>query len=359
MVLRFWSALMLALLAALPSVPAFAQSPTGDKVCGGGTTSVEPGESVRSLVIFGCSGVVRSGGTVEQDAVVFGGSLRIEKGAKINHSVAILGGSANIDGEIANDLSIAGGSATLGETSVVHGNVRIAGGSVNRSSGSTVGGSISQENSPRIILPPFAPLTPFGGPGRFFGGGFDFLHSVFGALAMAALGALLVVFFPTPVQRVAATAQNSFVPSVGVGCLTLLIAPVLAIALAITIIGIPIVLLLALAGAAAWYFGWLTVGYLAGERILKALNVREIAPIAAVVAGVLVIAIVGALPCLGGLISGAVGVLGLGAVILTRFGTQSYPYPPAPTAPAAAVVPSAPMNAVSAPGTEAGPREGV
>ena len=329
---KFLLGLLFAAMAALTISPVFAQEPGGDQMCAGGTSIVGPGTTVRNLVLFGCSGVVRAGGTVNQDVAVFGGNLTIEQGARVNRNVAILGGTVQIDGEVGSNVAVAGGSVNLGDSAVIDGNVRVAGGSVQRSAGATVRGSISQENNPRGTLPAFGPFVT-ANPFRFFDGGFNFLRGLLGALATAVLGVLVVVLFPAHLQRVATTAQTELAPSLGVGCLTMVIAPIMLIALAITIIGIPLVVLLALAGAAAWYFGWITIGYIAGERILAALKVREIAPVLAVIVGVLLIAIVGEVPVAGGLVNILVGALGVGAVLLTRFGTRAYPaWPPSGTA---------------------------
>ena len=343
---RIWLAFLLALLLGSLAVPAFAQEPGGDKVCAGGSVVVEPGTTARSMALFGCSGVVRSEGTVTGYAVVMGGSLHIEKGAHVNRNVAVLGGSVVIDGEVGGDVSVAGGSVVLSDTAVVNGNVRIAGGSVQRSGGATVRGSFSQENNPRFPGAPTIPIlprVPFIGT-RSFGGGFDFLHGVFSALAFAALGAVLVALFPAPVRRVSETVEHHFVPSVGVGCLTLIVAPFVSVALVITIIGIPVVVLLAFVGAAAWCFGWISIGALAGERILRAFNARNITPVLAVVIGVLVIALIAEVPFFGGIVWLLVGLLGLGAVILTRFGSRAYPPPAAglllPTSPPAPTWPT-------------------
>ena len=70
---RIWLAFLLALLLGALAVPAFAQEPGGDKVCAGGSVVVGPGTTVRSLALFGCSGIVRSEATVTGDAVVMGG----------------------------------------------------------------------------------------------------------------------------------------------------------------------------------------------------------------------------------------------------------------------------------------------
>jgi hypothetical protein len=344
---RIWLAILLALLLASLTAPAFAQEPAGDKFCAGGSATVDAGTTVRNLTLFGCSGSVRSGGTVTNDAVVVGGSLHIEQGAHVNHNVAVIGGSVAVDGEIGGDVSVAGGSVTLSDTAVVNGNVRIAGGSIQRAGGATVRGTVSQENNPRFPVLPRPAISPFPVLRPFFGG-FDFLRSLFSAIALAALGAVLVVLFPAPVRRVSDTAQHSFVPSVGVGCLTLVIAPFILVALAITIIGIPLVVLLAIAGAAAWYFGWITIGCLAGERILLALNARNVTPVLAAVVGVLLIALIGNAPVVGGIVSALVGLLGLGAVILTRFGTRPYPHlATAMALPGPAPVPASPSTVVS------------
>src|SRR5438477_11986292 len=131
MLRRLWVVCSVALFAAFAAAPAFAQGPVVDRVCTGGNTTVASGETVSSLLLFGCSGNVQSGATVQRDAIVLGGSLNIDRDAKVQRSVAIIGGSVNIGGEIGTDVSVVGGSANLLDTAVVNGNVSIAGGSLN------------------------------------------------------------------------------------------------------------------------------------------------------------------------------------------------------------------------------------
>jgi hypothetical protein len=99
--------------------------------------------------------------------------------------------------------------------------------------------------------------------------------------------------------------------------------------LAITIILIPISLLGGLILVVAWFFGRVSLGMEVGRRIGNAFHKDW--PVA-VDAGlgtfalVLVIDGVGSLvPCVGWIIPTLVGILGLGGVILTLFGTRSYP----------------------------------
>ncbi|MBI5877772.1 MAG: polymer-forming cytoskeletal protein [Chloroflexi bacterium] len=341
---RLSLAIIIAICAALTGGVAYAQGRADDRVCAGGTIAVEAGTQNQNVLLFGCSGVIRADAVVQGDVAIFGGSLIIEKGARIERDIAVLGGSVDAAGVIGNDVTVAGGSVTLRESAVVNGRVRLAGGSIKQADGSVVRGGVSQENGVRWF-----PSMPFVSPAytRPFNIDWGFGRGILAALALAALGALVVAIAPLPVQRVADAAFGSVLPAAGTGCLTLLIVPVLAIALVITLVGIPIAFLLVLAAAVSWYFGWIAIGFIAGHRVLEALKVREIAPVLAVIIGVLLLAIVGEVPCIGGIAGLLIGTLGLGAVLLTRFGTQVYPpsgmapasWPPSPVAPVAPVTP--------------------
>ncbi len=344
---RFGFALVLALGAALIAGVAYAQGVTDDRVCFGGANGnvvLESGSVSRNMILFGCNGTVRSGAVVQGDASVFGGNLLVEKGARIGRDIAVLGGNVDVASEVGSDISVVGGVLTLRESAVVNGRVRLLGSSIRQADGAIVRGGTSQENGVRAF-----PSWPFVSPayGRAFNYDFGLGRSILAALALAALGALLIALAPVPVQRVAETAFTQVLPAAGTGCLTILIAPVLGIAFAITIVGIPITLLLILAAVVAWYFGWIAIGYLAGYRVLEALKMREIAPVLAVIVGVLLLAIVGEVPCIGGIVSLLIGTLGLGAVVLTRFGTQLYPPAPRFGAP---WPPAGPASDVTPPG---------
>lgn len=331
MKIRILVSLLIALALALSITPAYAQGlgvGQDAKLCVGGNSTFEPGDRATDFSLFGCNGTVKSGATVPGDALVFGGNLIVEKGATVNGDVAIFGGNATISGEVRGDVAILGGAVQLASTAVVGGSVRVVGGGFDQANGAVVRGSVTHENNFRFS-PSFGrvftvPFAPFNGLASF---GLGLFRGLITALAMAALGALVVVFLPEPTHRVMATAQASLAPSLGVGCLTLLVAPMLFLLLLITIIG-PVILVIAV--AAAWLFGWIAIGYLAGQRVLEALKVREIAPAFAVVAGVLLLALLGQVPCLGWLVSLLIGTLGVGAVVLTRFGTRPYPFQPVP-----------------------------
>ena len=149
-------------------------------------------------------------------------------------------------------------------------------------------------------------------------------------LTLMALGVVLALIVPRQMAQVGQTVSQMSLASAGIGLLTLLVLLVMVPILVITCIGIPVVILLAIAFVAAVLLGRVTIGTLVGRRLLKALQVQESQPLLEVAVGVGLIELLMAVPCLGGVLGAIISLAGLGAVVLTRFGTMRYP-PLAPT----------------------------
>ncbi|HID86637.1 MAG TPA: polymer-forming cytoskeletal protein [Anaerolineae bacterium] len=311
-------AFLIALLLALSVTPAFAQ--------------VEDDEG---RVVFGQDVTIQAGEEVEGDLVVFDGDVVIEEGGKVDGDLVAIGGDVEVAGEVDGDLAAIGGNVRLAATAIVDGDLAVIGGRLHREEGAVVEGQAFEG---------FA-------FGRFFVGAppptlrvrrnvlldlfLRFLQTVVVTIALVALALLVVLFLPQQTQLVSQTALAQALPSLGVGFLTVLVVSVLVPLLTIICVGIPAAFLLVLALVAAGLFGWIAVGLLVGEKILEALKVEESLPLVAVAIGVLLISFLGTVPCIGWVVALFGGLLGLGAVVLTRFGTQVYPAPSRPTPPQA------------------------
>jgi hypothetical protein len=351
---RLMQVLIALALVAIMATPAFAQGPrNGDHVCLGGSTTVNATDPVNSVVLFGCGARIQSGARVQRDLVSFGGDVTIEKDVLITGDVVVFGGNVDIAGQVGHRVTVFGGNLVLESTAVVQNDVNISGGLIDQKAGSIVEGRIVNGqpfSSGRVGIVPPAVLPAAVGGGvlsAITGLVFGLIRNVVYALALAALGALTVVFMPTQTHQVSDTAQKFGMESVGVGCLTTIVAFTLGIFLIFTICGIPFGILVLLSLVVAWMFGWIALGRLAGERILAAIKVHEILPIVAVVVGVLVLTIISYVPVIGWLVGFFLGLLGIGAVVLTRFGTRPYPMlTPAPVAltPTLSVAPSVPTT---------------
>ncbi len=144
---------------------------------------------------------------------------------------------------------------------------------------------------------------------------------------MAALAVLVVMFWPEPTARAAEAVVGSPVAAGGLGLLTLIVVPAFLLVLLITILLSPVSLLGAILLVAAAAFGWIALGFEVGRRLAEAFN-WELHPAAAAGIGTLVFTFVlggiGQIPCLGFLVVLLGIALGLGGVLLTRFGSRAY-----------------------------------
>jgi hypothetical protein len=149
------------------------------------------------------------------------------------------------------------------------------------------------------------------------------------------------MFLPRQVERAAQTIFHSPLISGGVGCLTVIIVPLVLVAIMITIILIPVSLAGLFILGVALTFGWVTIGTEVGHRLSQQFHTEWALPITAGIGTFLTTFVLGGIgqfiPCVGWLVPTLTGVVGLGAVLLTRFGTR--PYPEYPTT---SIVPAAP-----------------
>jgi hypothetical protein len=157
---------------------------------------------------------------------------------------------------------------------------------------------------------------------------------IFKVFLWAALAVLLVLFLPVHTRRVSQSAINQPLIAGGLGLLTVVALPVLVLALAITILLIPVSLLVIALAALAWMFGLIALGLEVGDRLAQLLK-QEWAPAVEAGAGTFVLILIlnglqQVVPCVGWIAPAIAGMVGLGAVLLTRFGLQTYPPATAP-----------------------------
>lgn len=334
---RFITVLVLLGALAFAATPALAQgTKRQDVICTGGSSLVKADDVVDSLVLFGCNARVSAGAQIRKDIVAFGGNVTVEENVSVAGTVAVFGGNFDLAGHVQRDVTMFGGIVTLSPTAVIDRDVAVIGGQVDQKEGAIVRGRITRNEAFRPGIGPVPPVPPIAPALNGNAAGNIWLGALIGfgkwlvyAIALAALGALVVVFMPKQTRQVIETSQAHAMPSVGVGCLTTFGAITLSILLIITLCGIPFSVILLFVFAIAGAFGWIALGWLAGEKILHSLKVRESwsVPVVAVIVGIFMLSVIGAVPVIGWLVGAFLGCLGLGAVVLTRFGTRTYPAP--------------------------------
>lgn len=303
-------------------------------------------------VLFGSSYVVREGETLNGDLVIFGGSANVEQGGKVNGALILFGGSVNVSGEITGDVVVVGGSLNLTETSHVYGSAVTIGGSVQRAVGARVDGDLIENATGPVNVSPDRPAVPDvpnvpGVPEINVNVNplWELVSLIGRAFALSMLALLIVLFLPEQTRRVGEAAAGQPLMVGGLGLLTVFVGPLALLAMVVTILLIPVAGLALILFGVAMVFGWLGLGLEIGLRFARMVPSAASIPMPMAAAiGTFLLTIVangvGWLPCVGWLAPFLLSMLGLGAVLMTRFGSR----PAALTATTPAVEP-APVDA--------------
>jgi len=315
---------------------------------GGNVHAQGPGPG-NGRVTFGTNITVESGETFNGDLVLFGGNVTVEMDAELNGDLVVIGGNIVSDGLLGGDVVVVGGQIKLEEEAVVGGNVVLVGSQMQRAEGAEVAGDVFNNIAPQIDIPNgnippivqdvpvvpdvpgvprvpsivnvrFNPLAQFG---RIFAS----------SLLMAILGILTVLFFKERLDKVSHAIVAQPVMTTGIGLLTI----VAIFVTAVTIILLPFAALSLIPLGLAWLFGVIAIGQEIGERFAKALH-QEWTPVLITGLGTFMLMfVVGFIQslnefswlvgCFTWIVPMIVGLLAIGAVVITRFGAKQVPVP--------------------------------
>lgn len=301
-------------------------------------------------MVMGDNFHLRSGDVLNGDLVVMGGNVLLDEGSTVNGDVALFGGNMRASGLIQGDIFAVGASVSLDDTARITGSINTVGASVTGANEAQVQGGINVGGMRDFNFGPFIPDFAPGvrnGVRPIFNFFTDLFWRALQILGMSVLAMLVVLLLPRYASNASETLALQPVASGGVGLLTMVLLPFLALLfglLAITIILIPVTILGFLAIAVVLLFGWIVVGYRIGKLMEISFKQDWAEPVVAGI-GTLVLGVgsvlIGVIPCIGWLIVTLIAAGGLGAVVLSRFGTQ-IARPSGPAAPQAVIPPPAP-----------------
>ena len=262
---------------------------------------------------FGSAVVVVDGEVVCGSLTSFGGTTVVN--GEVEGDVVAFGGSVFINGQVQGDVILYGGSLTLQNGAHINGNIHVCGGQWIEGVDSQLHGSVFDCTKSVSLL-----LLSNGDPT------FRFWSTV----SWVMLALLLTTLLPEHVMLVRTTATSKTRRSFFLGLLTVLLAPVALAVLFALIIPIPLAIIVLVGLIAAWALGTVAVSWLVGEYLVRAIAPGHNTRVWQIVAGSAVLALAGSLPYIGWFISLGAGLLGLGAVFLSRFGTRLYSPPKQP-----------------------------
>lgn len=270
---------------------------------------------------------LESGDQLMGNLAVIGGTATLDEGSTMTGDVFLTGGTLTVSGTVNGDFIAIGGAVNIEDTADINGNISLIGATIKKSPLAEINGEIT-EQSPKFfdfnLDDPKAIDFPFTAKTSLLT---KMLQASLQALAMAALAVILGLLLPQQIKRVADTISKEPLVTGGVGLLSVVVAPIILVLLTITVILIPVTVLATLLVGLAILFGWVAIGFEIGQRLAVLFKTSWHPSIAAGI-GVLLLGLVTGfatlIPCIGWLIGVIVAILGLGAVIISRFGSSKY-----------------------------------
>jgi cytoskeletal protein CcmA (bactofilin family) len=290
----------------------------GDVIAAGGTVTVS-GKVRDDLRAAG--GTVMINADIGDDAIAAGGTVVLAPSALVNGRAWLAGGKLDIGGRIRRELRAAGGNIALGAE--VQGDVTLTGESIDIGPRAVIHGNLRylSPNEARIDKDARItgsvtrlPFEPHAAPRLHRGGA-----RLGVMLSLMVTGAVLVLLFPSASSAAASEIGRAPWKSLGLGLALLTATPLVIVLLFASVLGAWLGLILLAAYLVALLVGFLTGALFVGEAGLRLARREEAGKawrIAALVAALLVAGVLGFVPVVGGLVTFALLLFGLGALAL-------------------------------------------
>src|SRR5579859_601732 len=260
---------------------------------------------------FGSTITIGAGNVLCGDVTIVGGTISVQ--GLMRGNILAFGSTILLDGGVSGDIRLFGGSIRFGTRYYVLGNVNLYGIRVDGEKEARIDGTFDDHSKNN---------------GLFGLGAFNL--PVWFLLLMIPLGLLYARFFPEHIMFVSATVKNQTRRSLMIGLLSALLAPAVLLILIALIISIPLALIVLLVLLIAWTAGTLAICWMLGEQVIRAFTSRPSTRYLQVIVGVIMLAVFISLPFFGWIVFLGTGIVGVGAVFLSRFGTRLYRRPEQP-----------------------------
>ena len=268
------------------------------------------------MLLFSTLFVPSSLASGDKNIVRIGKDITIEKGQKVTRAITI-NGQITVNGTVEDSVLAIGGSVVLTKTALVKGDVASLGGVIVMARDARVQGDLTEINSTNFYET-FANAVS----SEWEGWSWVFaLISLSILIVILVLALIISAIMPKPVLIISeAIGRNTFrVVLIGTLCLVSIVP--LALLLTISVVGIALIPLEVIFVFITGLLGFIAVSRLIGSWALR-LGKRKTGIVQETFWGLVIIWIVGWVPYVGWMIKAAAVVIGLGAVLISRFGTH-------------------------------------
>ena len=285
--------------------------PTASPVAHASSRASSCTASSQQRPIFGSTLSVGPASVLCGDVTIVGGTVFVQ--GLVRGNILAFGSNILLDGGVSGDIRLFGGSIHFGTGSYVLGNVNLYGSRVDGEKELHIGGTFDDHSKNN---------------GLFGLGAFNL--PIWFLLVMLPLGLLYARFFPEHIMFISTAMRNQARRSLLIGLLSALLAPAILLILIALIISIPLALIVLLVLLIAWTAGTIALCWMLGEQVIRAFTTRPSTRYLQVMVGVIMLAVFISLPFIGWIVFLGTGIVGVGAVFLSRFGTRLYRRPEQP-----------------------------
>jgi hypothetical protein len=262
--------------------------------------------------------------------VKIGSDFTVEAGQKIS-SVFTIGGQITVNGTVEKSAVAIGGSVVLTKTAIVKGNVVSLGGVIVMARDAEVGGDLTEINSSNLYE---TLATALGSEWE----GWSWIFAVISLsifLVILVLALLIAALLPKPVRIVSEAIRENTFKVILCGILGLVLIAPLALLLTISVVGIALIPLEVIVVVCSVLLGFIAVGQFIGAKVLRLLKRPDPGIVRETFWGLVILWLIGWIPYIGWMVKAIAIVIGLGAALVSRFGTHRgwacTPPPPPPT----------------------------
>ena len=281
-------------------------------------------ETYPSQFLSGDVYILKSNERIAGNISGVGTTLIIQEGALVTGDISLIGGNLDIEGQVNGNVNVLAGTAKLGDSAYVKGNLNQIFNQTDISPKAVIDGEINT-----FVIP----LSGDQNFGKNVTNLLEWLKPTIWLLLQFIRIVGLIVFtliatalFKQPTFNVIHAVRKSPAVAWGAGLLTIFSLPIISIVLIVTICLSPIgvILLIALLICVVW--SWTVISNMVGIQMTRWLHL-EWSPEGTAVFGALLVGItisaISLLPIAGFLINLFFCSLGLGGILLSRFGTSS------------------------------------
>jgi hypothetical protein len=253
----------------------------------------------------------------DKSVIRLGKDITIEKGEKVRRVIVIMG-QITVNGTVDDSVLAIGGSVVLTKTAVVKGDVASVGGVIVVAKDAEIGGNLTEINSTNIYETLINSINS-----QWDGWSWVFaLISLSMLTVILCMALLTAALLPKQVIMVSEAISENTLKVILTGVLALIAIAPLALLLTISVIGIALIPLEVILVVLTALLGFIAVSRLIGAWALRLAGKGDAGVVRQTFWGLVIIWIIGWVPYLGWMIKAISIVIGLGAALITRFGTH-------------------------------------